>query len=246
MARSELGSVTAVTGGRRASAEADEDRPARAIRRRRSLPGGRAALGALLMTVAAVGVFLAYAGAESDPADELVVTTRSVHPGETISAGDVRVVDGELPSASRASVFGATEEVVGRVALGPIAEGEIVQTGSVTASRASSLGHEVAITLPREQVAVGRLRDGERVDVFVTYEDRTSSVVRGAEVVAIAASSDGSLTSDREVSIVVTVPSGDVVAALVHALRTGDVTVVRSTFGAPDDAAPVTFEPPHE
>ena len=28
------------------------------------------------------------------------------------------------------------------------------------------------------------------------------------------------------------VPSGDAVAAVVHALRTGDVTVVRSTFAA--------------
>lgn len=246
MARSELGSVTAVTGGRAAAVEAEDMRRARAIQRRRGLPGGRAALGALLMTVAAIGVFLAYAGADDGPADKLVVTTRPVHAGEMLAADDVRVVDGELSSAPGASVFRSTEEVVGRVTLGPIAEGEIVQAGSVTTGSSSSRGHEVAITVPREQLAVGRLRDGERVDVFVTYEDRTSSVVRGAAVVEIARSSDGSLTSDREVSIVVSVPSGDVVAALVHALRTGDVTVVRSTFGDPDDAAPVTFEAARE
>ena len=34
--------------------------------------------------------------------------------------------------------------------------------------------------LPRAQIAVGRLKEGERVDVFATYDDRTSSVVRGA------------------------------------------------------------------
>ena len=46
----------------------------------------------------------------------------------------------------------------------------------------------------------------------------------------IDADDGGSLTSSREVTLVVAVPSGDAVAALVHALRTGDVTVVRSTF----------------
>ncbi|MEO7428486.1 MAG: hypothetical protein ABIY48_03795, partial [Acidimicrobiales bacterium] len=91
--------------------------------------------------------------------------------------------------------------------------------------------------------AVGRLKQGERVDVYVTYDERTASVVRGAEVVQIGADRDRSLTSDREVTIVVAVPSGDAVAALVHALRTGDVTVVRSTFGQPDDGSPLVYEP---
>ena len=58
----------------------------------------------------------------------------------------------------------------------------------------------------------------------------------------IGADDDGSLTSERELTIVVAVPSGDAVAALVHALRTGEVTVVRSTFAAPDDGAPLESE----
>lgn len=246
MARSELSSVTAVTGGR-ATADVDgHEGPrapaARSIGRRRNLPGTRAMLGALLMTVAAVGVFLAYAGAQDGPSDELVVTTRALRAGEAIETADLRVVVGELPSSPRGSVFRSLDDLVGKVALGPIAKGEIVQAGSVTADRGTSPGHEVALTLPREQLAVGRLRAGERVDVFVTYDDRTASVVRGAQVVEIAGPSDDSLTSDREVTIVVAVPSGEVVAALVHALRTGDVTVVRSTFGTSDGSAPVTFD----
>lgn len=241
MARSEEGGVTAVTGGSVRAAEAVGLPPSRAIRRRRGLPGGRAVVGALLMTVAAVGVFLAYAGAEHGPTDDLVVTTRVVRAGEVLTADDVRVVAGELPNAPGRSMFDTIDDVVGHVALGPIAAGEVVQAGSLTTDRASRPGHEVAITLPREQLAVGRLRHGERVDVFVTYEDRTASVVRGAEVVQISGSSDDSLTSNREVSIVVTVPTGEVVAALVHALRTGDVTVVRSTFAEPQDGAPVTY-----
>ena len=90
------------------------------------------------------------------------------------------------------------------------------------------------MALPRDQIAAGNLKRGERVDVYVTDDDRTSLVVRGADVRSITPGSGGSLASEREMSIVIAVPSDDVVAALVHALRTGAVTVVRSTF-APQD-----------
>jgi hypothetical protein len=102
--------------------------------------------------------------------------------------------------------------------------------------------HEVAVALPRRQIAVGRLKPGERVDVYVTYDERTTSVVRGAEVVQIEADDAGSLTSDREISLVVAVPSGDAVAAVVPALRTGDVTVVRSTFAVAAVDDPLEYD----
>jgi Flp pilus assembly protein CpaB len=242
MARSELGIVTAVTGGRAAVADREATEPGRVIQRRAGLPEGRAVLGALLMAIAAVGVFLASTDASEGPSDELVVASTAIRPGEQIAADDLRLLEAELPGSARGATFATIDEVVGRVALGPIDAGEIVQAGSLTSERATTPAHEVALTLPRGQVAVGRLKEGERVDVFVTYEERTTSVVRGAEVVQIATASDGSLTSDREIGIVVAVPSGEAVAALVHALRTGDVTVVRSTFASPDEGAPLVYD----
>lgn len=241
MASSELGIVTAVTGGR--AGERNGSSPARFIQRRVGLPGGRALVGALLMALAAVGVFLAYTDASQGPGEELVVAGRPIRVGEHISADDLELLTGELPGPARGASFASIDEVAGHVALGPIAEGEILQAGAITTDRAAAPVHEIAITLPREQIAVGRLKQGERVDVFVTYDERTTSVVRGAEVVQIAATTDGSLTSAREISIVVAVPSGEVIAALVHALRTGDVTVVRSTFAQPDDGKPLVYEP---
>ncbi|MFL6204711.1 MAG: SAF domain-containing protein [Acidimicrobiales bacterium] len=198
------------------------------ITRRRALPGGRAVLGGVLMAVAAVGVFLAYEQAGREPTDSIVVAARPIRLGEVIEASDLRTVHGQLPGG--APGFARVELLVGHVALGPISEGEIVQPGAVTDEGAAEPVHEVAITLPGRQIAVGRLKPGERVDVFVTYDDRTRSVVRGAQVVQIDAEDSASLTSDREISLVVAVPSDQTVAALVHALRTGDVTVVRSTF----------------
>ncbi|MET0726915.1 MAG: SAF domain-containing protein [Acidimicrobiales bacterium] len=212
----------------------------RRIERRAGLPGTRAVVGALLMAVAAIGVLLAHADAGDGPADDVVVANGDIRAGERVTAADLRVEAADLPGRGR--TFAAVDALVGRVAVAPIGEGEIVQASAVTDDRAAAAAHEIALTLPRQQVAVGRLKSGERVDVFSTSEERTVSVVRGAVVVQIGVERDGSLTSEREVSVVVAVESGDQVAALVHALRTGDVTVVRSTLV--DDAAsePLTFE----
>lgn len=220
-----------------------EQRAGRAIVRRPGLPGGRAAVGGLLITVAALGVFLAYQRAEQGPTTRVVVAAREIRVGAVIEEDDLQVVVADLPASAKGSAFSTSSAVIGRVALGPIAAGEIVQAGSITVDRAPAQANEIAITLPRAQIAVGRLQAGDRVDIFVTYAERTTSVVRGATVVLIGSERDRSLTSDRELSIVVSVPSADAVAALVHALRTGDVTVVRSTFAPAAGAEPLVYEP---
>ncbi|MGH9083823.1 MAG: SAF domain-containing protein [Acidimicrobiales bacterium] len=231
--------MTAATGVRPA-VERDGARPRRVIEQRRGLPGSRAVVGGLLMAVAAIGVFAAYTDATSGSGVAVVVAARDLRVGHVIGDADLRSVAAELPGATRHATFDSPRALLGRVVLGPIAEGEIVQAGALT-SEASTDGHEVAMTLPREQVAVGRLREGERVDVYVTYEERTSSVVRGAAVVQIAAGSERSLTSEHDVSLVVALGSAQDVVTLVHALRTGDVTVVRSTF-AGAGGEPLVFE----
>lgn len=191
-------------------------------------------VGGLLMAVAALGVFVAYSHASARPTAPVVVASTRLLAGETITAEDVHLVEADLPTEVATGTFGAAEDVIGRIALGPIAEGEILQAGLVTDDVSGGARHEVALTLPRAQVAVGRLKQGEQVDLFVTAGNATELVVRSAEVVQLGSAGDGSITSDREVELVVAVPSGDAVTALVHALRTGDVTVVRSTFGADD------------
>jgi Flp pilus assembly protein CpaB len=219
-------------------------RTARVIQQRRTLPGGRAVLGGLLVAVAAVGVFTAYAGAGDGPSDPVVVAARSIRLGEALEADDLRVVEADLTGPIGTGAYRGIDELIGQVALGPIGEGEVVQAGSVSVQRGVPGTHEIEIRLPRQHIAVGRLKQGERVDVFVTREERTTSVVRAARVVQLTTGGDGSLTSEREVSLVVAVPSGDVVAALVHALRTGDVTVVRATFASGGDTSPLDHEAP--
>ena len=211
------------------------------IERHRGLPGGRAVVGGVLMALAALGVYLAYDQASAGSSTPVVVAARDLRVGQILGEGDLDTVDAELPDAVEDGAFTSADALIGRVVLGPIGDGEIVQAAAITEGAATPELHEIAVRLPRGQIAVGRLKEGERVDVFATYDDRTSSVVRGAEVVQIEADDSGSLTSDREVTLVVAVPSGDAVAAVVHALRTGDVTVVRSTFAATTAEDPLTY-----
>ncbi len=239
MGDSEVGTVAGVTGRETAERRGRADR---VIRRRAGALGGRAALGGLLISVAAVGVFAAYQGAAAGPTDTFAVAARPIRAGAVIGGDDVRLVTGELPAATRSVTFSTASVLVGRIALTALAAGEVIQSGSVTSDRGTVGSSEIALVLPRAQVAVGRLKQGERVDVFVTYDERTSSVVRGALVVQLDTDGDRSLTSERDITIVVEVPTGPIVAALVHALRTGDVTVVRSTFTSAAGGDPLEFD----
>ncbi len=211
------------------------------IQRHRGLPGSRAVVGGVLMALAAVGVYVAYDQASAHPTEPVVVAARDLRVGEVLEIDDLRTSEADLPASAASAAFTSTEALAGRVVLGPIAAGEIIQAAAVTDGSSTPDVHEIAISLPRGQIAVGRLKQGERVDVFATYDDRTTSVVRGAAVVQIGADDSGSLTSSREVTLVVAVPSGDAVAAVVHALRTGDVTVVRSTFVDASTEQPLVF-----
>jgi hypothetical protein len=215
------------------------DDGARQIARHRALPGGRAALGGLLVTLAALGVFVTYLEATAAKGTPLVVAATELRIGSVIEADDVRVLDATLPDGTSGHTFRSAHEVIGRAILGPIDAGEVIQFGSVSADTVGDdgAGHEVAVTLGRAQLAVGRLDEGDRVDLYVTADDTTTSVARGLRVVQLG-SDGGSLTDDREITIVLAAPSVDIVAAVVHAARTGEVTLVRSTFGTPAIGSP--------
>jgi len=198
---------------------------------RGSMFNPRILLGALMVCASGVGLYVAASPDGSDPGRSVVVARRDLRPGQELEPDDLLVERGQLPPS--AVGFAAIDDLVGRVVLGPVGSGEIIQAAAVTSDRATGAAQrEVAVTLPRDQVAVGRLRVGDRVDVFVTYEEQTAAVVRGASVVLIGAADDDVLAASRDVRLVIALESDDAVVALVHALRTGDVTVVRSTLAA--------------
>jgi len=227
-------------GGAEELAGSERSSPARRIARARTVPGARAVVGGLLIAVAAVGTFVAAGGADAEAGDPVVVAARDLRPGLVLGRDDLRVERATLPAGARA--FTSVDELVGRAALGPVGAGEVVQASAVTPDRdPGTPRREVALTLPRPHLAVGALRVGDRVDVYVT-DDETAVVAAGVEVVALSADDGGGLTREREVRLVVAVESPEAVTALVHGLRTGDVTVVRSTFAAEQPAGDATAD----
>ena len=203
----------------------------------------RVLVGALLVCASGVGLYVAASDDGADGGRSVVVASRDLRPGQEIGPDDLLVARAQLPPSIVG--FATVEELVGRVVLGPVGSGELVQAAAVSADRATGAAQrEVAVTLPREQVAVGRLRVGDRVDLFVTYEEQTEAVVRGAPVVLLGAAGDDDLATSRDIRLVVALEADEAVVALVHALRTGEVTVVRSTLATErPGAAPTSSEP---
>lgn len=222
--------VTEVPVGEQRSSANGRSRSEHRIDRRTGLPGSRAVVGALLMALAAVGVYLAHAEATRAPTTTYAVAATELRPGATLGAADLELAVLDLPEQVAARAFVSVDELIGRVALGPIGAGEVIQAGALSATTHAEPAHEVALVLPRAHVAVGRLQQGDRIDVFATDAEETTTIVRGALVVAAPGAAGGAIGQVREVELVVAVPSGDAVAAVVHALRTSEVTVVRSTF----------------
>jgi flagella basal body P-ring formation protein FlgA len=86
-----------------------------------------------------------------DAGTPYVVAATTIRAGEVIEADHLRTANGSVPVGLADLVFRDPTEVTGRVALGPIDEGELLQAGGLTDDVGA--GHEVALTLPRPQVA---------------------------------------------------------------------------------------------
>lgn len=237
----EPGTETArATGGPRS----DERR----IRPPRSLPGGRAVVGALLVAAAAVGTFAAYLDATAAPTGRYVVATTTVEPGTRLrSLDDIDERFGtialELPSelAARAVEASGVDDLVGQVVLTPLQPGDLLTRTQVVADGGVEGAQTLSFALPRTAAVGGALRPGERVDVLATHGSGDSAytayVVRGIPLLRVAAVDGGSLGDSEDLTLTVAVPALEDVQALGHAVNTAEVFVTRST------ATPGSVEP---
>lgn len=213
----------------------------RTVRRRRSLPGGRAVVGAFLVTAAAVAVFAAYLDATAAPAAAWLVATTDVAPGEVVGADTLDSVAMDVPVAQQDRLVpaDARDRVEGRVALGPVRAGDLLQWTTVLAVEPPAGASTFTFSLPPDRVAFrGDLAAGDRVDVVATYGETTVYVARAVPLLARPAASGG-----EGATITVAIDDPDTVLAIANALDAARVFVVRSDPDAPDDATPTPFRP---
>ncbi|MGV3758528.1 MAG: SAF domain-containing protein, partial [Actinomycetota bacterium] len=92
----------------------------------------RTLLGALLVTVSGLALFVAATGDEED-GTPVVVAARDLRPGQRIEPDDLAVAHGSLPDS--VDTFTAIDQLDGRVALGPVGAGEIVPPAATSSDR---------------------------------------------------------------------------------------------------------------
>lgn len=211
-------------------------RNSRSGRSRPNLPTGRALVGGLLVTVAAVLVFASYAGAQGSPATTVVVARRTIDPGARLTTDDIEVRTVDLDDALTGRAFTSVEDLVGSVALGPLASGDLVQSSTVRLPEIRSADpNQAQFSFPveRDRALNGELRPGEIVDLLATFGTGSSATTEvlasDARVLGVESAGSGSLGSTGRLVLTVALRSDDVVVDVAHASQVAAITVVRSS-----------------
>lgn len=233
----------------------------RTIRPRRSLPGGRAVIGAFLVVVAAVGTFGAYLSATAAPDTSYMVARRAFEIGHVIEEADLvgsdagfRAVPIDLPQEQAARAYTAAaldaEALLGRVVVAPIAVGDLVQGSQFVDVADARGGVAMSLSLPVDRALAGNVGAGERIDVIATYPSvdaagsETRLVARNVIVVTVLSSGDG--INGGRVTMTVELPDLTTAQRLQHAVDTAQVAVLRGGDAQAPSPAATTGAAPQE
>jgi Flp pilus assembly protein CpaB len=235
--------------------ERTRDRPppaaGRPLRRRQSLPSGRAVVGGFLIALAALGIFVAYTRVSAGPTTRYVVARHDLRMGTRITPDDLALLPMELPaSVARNAAFTDRARLVNATVIGPIRAGELVQAGDVLHKQGGPGAVEVSLPIESARALDGRLLPGEQVDVLATFgsgaDAYTIALVRGATVLSTDRR-QGTLAAGRTEVVVLAVRSRDEAIAIAHAVSAGEITLIRTTGAdAPVGPPPVYRAPSAE
>lgn len=212
----------------------DDERAQATIRPFRSLPSGRAVVGALLIAIAAVGAFVLAGQNEVDRRVAYLVASEDLAPGQQLEADDIETQLIELPPALAAAAFTNPDELVGAAALGPVGAGEVFwQTGltppTLGADGTATPTVEFSFAVARER-SPRSLRSGEHIALLSTIgrDDKavTTVVVANALVTDVELDNE-SFASAGDVTITISMVDTDAVLAAVNAAQATDVTIIR-------------------
>lgn len=209
------------------------------IKSRRALPSGRAVLGALLITLAALGVLLASRLGDDATFQDVVVAATDIAPGTVIEEGDVATIRLRLDEQAD-WVIGDINQVVGNVALGPVARLEFLQRSNIAAGLPNAVpsgAAVVSLSVPPEN-APASIAAGELVSVLATFNSDPTVTELIADRVSVLSFGSGSEDfSTNETVLRLGISNGDVASAIVHAAQTGTISIVGVT-GATDVLIP--------
>jgi len=213
----------------------------REISPRKSLPNSRALVGALLISIAAVGAYAAATGGSSGPTSEYLVVKNSISAGHPVMLSGVAFEAMDIPLDVSNSALNSTDGLDGAIALRDLRPGEILTLDDLIASPmidGTPIGavHELAFPVPLDRTPSGLVR-GDRVTVLSTLRvaDQPTTVValEDAVVLSFDPRSD-QIGSTGTGVITLAIPDAGAVLSTAHLSQQGDLTIVRSTRALED------------
>lgn len=205
--------------------------PAAVGTRRRTIPGGRAAVGGLLVTLSVLGTYSAHRAASAPPTTRYLVAARDLAPGHVITGDDLRFVALDLPGRlGRSGAFTDPSRVIGSATIGPLGAGELVQATALTAPDELT-GQRISFPLDAAFALDGTLRAGDRVDVIATFGqglDAVTEVIARQATVISRSGNDAVLgRSDQEVVTLDVVTRREAIT-VAHAVHVGKLSLMRA------------------
>jgi Flp pilus assembly protein CpaB len=201
----------------------------RRVAGRSSRPNGRAALGALLVVLSGVGLYIATVSSTKERMTTYVVAAKDITRGHIVTPADVRTEPMRLGSGVSQRAFPDPSVLVGAVALVPLSAGELIQVSAVQQGGAAL--RDMSFPIEASRAVAGDISPGDRIDVVATFDRDgatvTETVLRGLDVLAI----DGTtLDAASSTPLVIRVGVNDHTQqeVLAHAVNSAKLFVVRA------------------
>lgn len=160
---------------------------------------------------------------------------------ETLDAGKLVQAEVKLPADVAAAYASATEDLDGAVLTRSLSAGELVPVAWVATGPSATSGRSMTIPVTPEHAVGGRLRAGDRVDVYATFDSgdaraRTSVLVRGVEVLDVVETGGLVVGEESVVGLTVAVTPSEA-ARLAFAIRTAELDVALVAGAAGDEGS---------
>lgn len=168
---------------------------------------------------------------------------RDLPQDETLDVSELTRAEVKLPAGVAAAYAPATEDLDGAVLTRPLVAGELIPRAWLASGASVEAGRSMTIPVTPEHAVGGRLRPGDRVDVYATFDSgdvraRTSVLVRGVEVLDVVETGGLVLGEEAVAGLTVAVTPSEA-ARLAFAIRTAELDVAL-VAGAADAEGPAT------
>jgi Flp pilus assembly protein CpaB len=204
----------------------------------RALPSGRAALGGLLITVAALGAFLAATQLGKGRGVTFFVARRDLPAGSTLVADDITTQTATLPPDLIGQVFSQRDQLLRATLKGPLQRGEIFQPGNVIAgAKNGPATRQVPVSVESASAGGGLLQQFDTADVIATFgngdESFTRLVATNLPVVFVSRSNDKLGSTTGRTTVIFAIDDPRLALQVADANARGKLLLVRTTGAAP-------------